>query len=95
MSNLIYRDYIDNPPRTSTQFADIYESIMGRYDLYRGAVDTGQYFDVVCKNGHPRTPDNTYQNDGNNYMRCRVCQKERNARRPSRAAARNRKLVTV
>lgn len=31
---------------------------------------------IVCKNGHPRTPENSYRRAHNGWRRCRVCNRE-------------------
>ena len=90
-ADVIYRDLYNRTPRTPAQFADLYESIMGRYDRYRDAVDSGNLRGVVCRNGHALTEENTFIY--RDTFNCWTCRADRVLRH--RAATRNRKLVTV
>ena len=86
---LIYGEYIDNPPRTSSQFADVYESILGKYDRYRHIIDN----DVpMCRNDlHPMEGDNLSFDRG--YYTCLACRKASVGARNERRKAARQALV--
>ena len=68
---LIYGELLDNPPRTSAEFADLYTSIMSKYDLYSDMINNQV---SLCKNNlHPMEGANLIQDRG--YTTCQACRK--------------------
>ena len=90
---LIYGELLDNPPRTSTEFADLYTSIMSKYDLYSDMINNQV---SLCKNGlHPMEGDNLLNDRG--YTTCKTCrnngQRDRNRARRARERETRQQLV--